>query len=152
MKKLLCILLLLAPSAFADELPNPQLTPGDTLPVTLHEICVNGYAGKTRSVGESLKMQVYRAYGMDKPRTGYCSGPHGCEVDHLISLELGGANTFKNLWPQPYDGQHNAHQKDKLENRLHEMICTGKISLQQAQHDIATNWIAAYRQYVGLLP
>lgn len=48
-----------------------------------------------------------------------CGGPHGCEVDHLISLELGGANAIENLWPQPFDGKWNAHVKDRLELRLH---------------------------------
>ena len=43
------------------------------------------------------------------------------------------------------------HQ-DKLENRLHALVCHGQISLATAQHDIATNWIAAYKQYVGPQP
>jgi hypothetical protein len=38
-------------------------------------------------------------------------------VDHLVSLEIGGANTVQNLWPQSYDTTPwNAHVKDKLEN------------------------------------
>jgi hypothetical protein len=28
------------------------------------------------------------------------------------------------------------------------MVCDGKLSLQYAQHAIATNWIAAYKKYV----
>ena len=26
----------------------------------------------------------------------------GCEVDHRVSREVGGADTIENLWPQPY--------------------------------------------------
>jgi len=39
--------------------------------------------------------------------------------------------------------------KDKLENRLHAMVCRGEISLEDAQHEIATDWVAAYRKYFG---
>jgi len=39
--------------------------------------------------------------------------------------------------------------KDKLENRLHKLVCVGAIDLQTAQRAIATNWIEAYRKYVG---
>ena len=43
-----------------------------------------------------------------------------------MSLELGGANTSDNLWPQPYDGEWNAHDKDRLENKLHHIVCKKK--------------------------
>lgn len=76
------------------------------------------------------------------------SSPNKYEVDHLISLELGGSNSIKNLWPEP--GFPNP--KDKLENRLHAMVCSGQISLLQAQHDIATNWVQSYRTLVGPAP
>jgi hypothetical protein len=35
---------------------------------------------------------------------------------------------------------------------LHELVCSGKLSLEEAQKAIATNWIQAYEQYVGPLP
>lgn len=76
------------------------------------------------------------------------SSPRKYEVDHLISLELGGSNSIKNLWLEP--GFPNP--KDKLENRLHAMVCDGEISLTQAQHDIATNWVQAYQSLIGSAP
>jgi hypothetical protein len=79
------------------------------------------------------------------------SGASHFEVDHLISLELGGADVAENLWPQSYDTQPwNAHVKDKLEDRLHALVCAGKMPLEQAQRDMATDWIAAYHKYVAL--
>jgi hypothetical protein len=75
-----------------------------------------------------------------------------CEVDHLISLELGGSNRPANLWPEPYDIVWNAKVKDKLENRLHKMVCAGEIDLSTAQKAIAKDWIAAYQQYEGAAP
>jgi hypothetical protein len=41
----------------------------------------------------------------------------------------------------------NSRVKDALEERLHEMVCSGQLDLTTAQHDIATDWIAAYRKY-----
>ena len=72
------------------------------------------------------------------------------EVDHLISLELGGSNDIKNLWPQSYTTKPwNAHVKDKLENRLHKLICYGAINIVEAQIAISKNWIEAYKKYIG---
>src|SRR5262249_28241155 len=86
---------------------------------------------------------AYAAYGITSHQ------PREYEVDHLISLELGGSNSIKNLWPQSYLTQpYNAHVKDVLENKLHKMVCDGTIDLRTAQREIATNWIEAYRKYV----
>ena len=68
----------------------------------------------------------------------------GCEVDHLISRELGGADEEDNLWPQPYTQHPGAHEKDWLENELHEEVCRGKISLVDAQNEIKEDWYKAH--------
>ncbi len=123
-------------------LPDPRMTPGATLPVTRDDICVPGYTKKVRNVPVDVKRQVYAEYGIASHKPGEY------EVDHLISLELGGSNSIKNLWPQSYLTQPwNAHVKDALENELHAEVCSGKIDLATAQHDIATDWIAAYKNY-----
>ena len=36
--------------------------------------------------------------------------------------------------------------KDTLEENLHKMVGAGKLDLPTAHHDIATNWIAAYKK------
>ena len=127
----------------ATQFPNPTLTPGDVLDVTKADICVAGYSKKVRNVPEAVKTKAYLAYGMTTHQPG------AYEVDHLISLELGGSNSLKNLWPESYQGAWNAHVKDRLENRLHTLVCAGQLDLKTAQHAIATNWIAAYQQYLG---
>jgi len=33
--------------------------------------------------------------------------------------------------------------KDRLEQRLHQLVCAGQLDLATAQHDIATDWIGA---------
>src|SRR6266436_10277202 len=87
--------------------PDPKLTPGDTLGVTKADICTPGYKKLVRAVPASVKRQVYAAYRRSRQK-GIC-----CEVDHLISLELGGSNRLNNLWPEPYDITWNAHVKDR---------------------------------------
>jgi len=130
-------------SDYSAYLPNPSLTPGDALDVTTADICVSGYSSKVRDVPESVKNQAYNEYGI------YAHAPRQYEVDHLISLELGGSNSIKNLWPQSYTGDWNAHIKDKLENHLHSLVCDGSLDLKTAQTEIATNWISAYIKYFG---
>ena len=124
----------------AGSLPDTKRTPGATLDVTKDDICTPGYSKKVRDVPTSVKRQVYAEYNtQDVPRM--------YEVDHLISLELGGSNSVRNLWPEPYDIYWNAHVKDTLENRLHSLVCDGSISLETAQKAISTDWIDAYKTY-----
>ena len=123
-------------------LPDAKITPGDTLDVTKDDICVPGYSKKVRNVPKTVKDQAYANYGIKNHLPGEY------EVDHLISLELGGSNSIKNLWPQSYKTQPwNAHVKDALENRLHKDVCDGSLDLKVAQQDIAKDWIAAYKKY-----
>lgn len=133
--------------AFAASLPikpDPKLTPGLTdLTSTLEKICTPGYTATVRDVPESVKKQVFAEYGVDPKSDKF-------EVDHLISLELGGSNDIKNLWPQSYTTTPwNAHVKDKLENRLHKLVCSKQLDLATAQKMIATDWVAAYKKYFG---
>jgi hypothetical protein len=128
--------------ALARYLPDPKMTPGDVLDVTPQDFCVSGYSSKVRDVPESVKNEAYQEYGITSHQPG------AYEVDHLISLELGGSNSLRNLWPQSYSGEWNAHTKDALENKLHALVCSGSLDMKVAQQAIATNWIAAYEKYV----
>jgi hypothetical protein len=69
---------------------------------------------------------------------------HDYEYDHLVPLELGGAeNDPRNLWPEP---GASPNPKDELEHRLHSLVCAGELSLAAAQREIASDWVAVYRQ------
>ena len=131
----------------APTLPDPKLSPGDVLTSDSAKVCVSGYTKTVRNVPQVLKEQVYREYGITSRQPGEY------EIDHIISLELGGSNSLRNLFPQSYQTQPlNAHVKDSLENRLHSLACSGKITLSEAQTAISTNWTAAYVKYIGPLP
>jgi hypothetical protein len=129
----------------AADLPNRSLTPGVALTVSAASVCVPGYASRVRDVPRSEKDAVYAEYGV-------VHVPYAHEVDHLISLELGGSNSIRNLWPEPYAGRWGAGTKDQLENRLHDLVCSGALTLARAQHIEASNWVAAYRRYVSPQP
>jgi hypothetical protein len=133
------------PPAAGVALPNPRLTPGETFAgVTVAQICTPGYSSSVRHVEHQQYVDVYAAYGVPYPE------PAGTyELDHLIPLELGGDNADANLWPEPASPTPGFHQKDDLENRMHELVCSGQLALGEAQVEIASNWYAAYRRYLG---
>jgi len=68
------------------------------------------------------------------------------QVDYLISPQLGGTAEIRNLWPQPYSTMWNAQAKDMLERRLHGMVCNGTMTLEQAQQELAGDWIESYKR------
>src|SRR5262249_44533927 len=97
-----------------------------------------------RHVSGKAKALVYAEYGIVSHQPGEY------EVDHLISLELGGSHDIKNLWPESYWTEPwNAHVKDKLEDRLHNLVCSGRMRIEDAQQEIARDWISAYHRLIG---
>jgi hypothetical protein len=127
-------------------LPDRACSPGAADPRVTQAniqstICVSGYTTTVRNVPTSEKNAVYREYGITH------RAPYSYEVDHIVSLELGGSNDIANLYPESYAGPNGARVKDTLENRLHAAVCHGQITLAQAQTAIATNWLAASTQY-----
>jgi hypothetical protein len=123
-------------------LPDRTLTPGETFPnATKADVCTPGWAGAHRNVTTATRRKVYAEYGATNV-------PGMFEVDHLISLELGGNNSIRNLWPELNDHPPGAlNTKDLLENRLHKLVCAGTLDLHAAQVAIAIDWVAAYRIY-----
>jgi hypothetical protein len=121
-------------------LPDKQCTPGAIFEqTTASEICVSGYSKKIRHVPKALKDAVYSEYGIKR------HSPGEYEVDHLISLELGGSNDIANLWPEPAEPRPGFHEKDKVENYLHSQVCSGRIDLKKAQAVIANDWMSVYK-------
>ncbi len=122
-------------------LPDSACTPGDIIPTaSKDQICQSGYSRSVRNVPQSVKTQAYDEYGIRSRVAGQY------EVDHLVSLELGGSNSIANLWPEPASPQPGFHEKDRVENYLHDQVCSGAISLKDAQIEIATNWLTIYNR------
>ena len=128
--------------------PDSNCTPGALNPAvtqrTIHQtICVSGWTDTVRppeSITEQEKTASMAAYGDDGAMSAY-------EYDHLVPLELGGAtNDARNLWPEP-GGVPNP--KDSVENSLRSRVCGGEMSLAQAQHIIAADWVGWARSNGG---
>jgi hypothetical protein len=124
-------------------LPSPIMTPGAVATTSAAEVCAPGYARAHRHATISVRTLVYAEYRIDRHSGRF-------ELDHLIPLELGGADVIANLWPQSESTVPGSHDKDRLENRLHALVCAGRFPVDQAQQEIAGNWIAACRTYLRL--
>ncbi len=112
-------------------------TPGITRKVTVDQLCnPNFHTASVRDVTEAEKKQVCAVYAAkDCPGAAY-------EIDHLVSLEIGGDNVAANLWPQPIA---QARHKDVIENQLHRFVCSAprdqrEMRLHQAQDCIKRDW------------
>jgi hypothetical protein len=106
-------------AAQTGQLPDARRTPGAATNATAAEVCSAGYTRRVRYVPNHVRLEAYAAYGRD-------AGGNCCELDHLIPLELGGSNDAANLWPQPLG---EAAHKDRLERRLHALVCSGELEL-----------------------
>lgn len=121
--------------------PNHAITPGAVSNAELSDLCAMPDGDLDPVVTPEKQRQVFKAYGLDA-RTA-----RAFQVDYLINPQLGGNDAFENLWPEPYHATvWNAQAKDALETRLHAMVCGGQMRLEDAQRQIATDWIGAYKQ------
>ena len=128
--------------------PDASCTPGAINP-TVDLSVLQGSAFKTscdRNVATSAskKSTTYTTYGLKKP-TNNTGLKQSCELDHLISLELGGADTLDNIWPQCGPSRVKLANryfkiKDGVENYLAAKVKKGEINLKDAQQGIAEDW------------
>ena len=116
----------------ADPVRTPGILNPDVTQATIRStVCVHGWTATVRppvSYTNELKLEQMRAYGETGPPSAY-------QEDHLVSLELGGDPTDpRNLWPEPYP---RAAAVDRIENELNAKVCSGKLSLADAQRQEA---------------
>jgi hypothetical protein len=130
-------------------LPDRRCSPGAYYSsLTKTVICASSFrTSAIRNVPQSEKFQVEREYGLAAARYG-----RTLEIDHIVSLELGGSNNIANLYPEKASARPGYRVKDALENRLHSMVCAGRIALRSAQQQIAANWERLYLRVYGIAP
>jgi hypothetical protein len=127
--------LILAPAAAEDHQHAPvqgAVDPHVTQTTIRDTICQRGYTAKVRpprQFTDTIKRRLLN---------GLPGSPQDYELDHLIPLGLGGHPTSaNNLWLQSWP---EAAMKDRDELRLHREVCTGRMTLEQAQHEMVTTW------------
>lgn len=135
---LVCALVVSATIAAAQDplVPNPKLTPGK---VAVTEKDRGG-------VNVAMEQKVFARYKLPWQRRPQF------KIDHLIPLELGGADAIENLWPQrtgvrPY----GSDRKELLTEVLLAKVRAGKMTLGQAQEEISHDWIDAFIDHVGMV-
>lgn len=128
-------------------LPDRRCSPGAYYSgLTRAVVCSPAFrTGTVRHVPQSEKYAVEHEYGMPERLYG-----RSIEIDHIVPLELGGSNAIANLFPEPGSGVASYRVKDRLENRLHDLVCAGEMTLAAARRGIAANWEAFYRRVFGV--
>ena len=129
--------------AFA-QLPNGYQTPGATLKVDAKQVCAADFASKLKPVANWQREQALERYGQ---RPEDFKG----DLDHLVPAILGGSNDPDNLWPMNASGEMTVEAKARLTEKLHQMVCDGKMSLKDAQNAFKKDWTKSYKLYMGAL-
>jgi hypothetical protein len=124
------------PAALSPDRASWRLTPGVANAEVTQEtigstICVSGWSSSIRpdtGYTNALKLRQMEEYRRSGLPTDY-------QEDHLISLELGGdPRDPRNLWPEP---RPHAEEVDRVENELHDAICSGRMTLAEGQRRIS---------------
>jgi hypothetical protein len=117
-------------------LPNRKLTPGK----------IARDDGDRAGVSEAMERKVFDRYHVPwTRRTAF-------KVDHLIPLELGGADHIQNLWPQSLKIKpYGAPRKEALTQILLARIAAGEMTLAQAQEQISEDWIDCFIDHLGMV-
>jgi hypothetical protein len=144
------VLMALSSPAWAQEAisyPDPSLTPGAIRSTDASAICATG-TSQFRHWDRDRSDLIFERYHIARQdRMAYT-------LDHLVPLELGGADVAENIWPQPrrsLAGEWDDTRKDQLERRLSALVCSGELDVVEAQRAIAEDWTEAYRRYVGAI-
>lgn len=135
---LLSISIALAANAHAQDsmLPNRKLTPGR----------IARSDADRAGVSEAMERKVFDRYRIPWTRRA------AFKVDHLIPLELGGADHIQNLWPQSLKIKpYGAHRKELLTQYLLARINAGQMTIAQAQEEISEDWIDCFIDHLGMV-
>lgn len=128
--------------------PDARCTPGSINPTITTAILTGGHfktsCERDQASSAHQKATTYSEYNISHPSNNTGS-TQTCELDHLVSLELGGADTLDNIWPQC--GPKNTllakrffKKKDRVENYLAAQVRAGNMTLEEAQDGIVADW------------
>src|SRR5215475_8705762 len=124
--------------------PSSMKTPGATSKAKSEQVCAADYAASVKPIADWQKAEALGRYGI---RPESFSG----ELDHLVPVALGGSNDPDNLWPFRGTSDLTLDAKNALAAKLHDMVCSGKMSLKDAQDAFKKDWAKAYRTHMTTL-
>jgi hypothetical protein len=116
-------------------LPDPKLTPGDVSDTDIKDICFPGFGERQGLLSPGIVTATFDRYKVPKPWR-----LHKYLVDRLVPAELGGSGQLENLWAAPLD---TVRRKRYVEQALREAVCSGWISVADAQRRMMTDWRTA---------
>jgi len=138
------VALMLAATKFvlADQAPATAADPAVTQETLAATICVPGY---TQSIRHRTKHAARRKLELLAQAGLSPDAAADFRLDHLLPLALGGnPSDPSNLIIQPVA---LSYRKDRVERKLHCLVCNGQITLIDAQSAILADWDAAYHKY-----
>lgn len=143
--------------------PDPFCTPGGINPTVTADILRDPAFSTTictrnNATTATQKNGTYKWYSIPHPSNNK-GASQTCELDHFVPLELGGADTLDNIWPQCGPPgvalpMRYFKQKDMVENYLAAQVKARSIDLSDAQYGIARDWtryLHAAKQYYAQL-
>lgn len=129
-------------------IPDASCTPGAVNPTLTDAVFADPHF-KTSCVRDELtshseKNQTYTWYAIAKPANN-SGATMTCELDHLVPLVVGGADSLDNIWPQcgpkgVTRAERYFPQKDCVELYLADEVRSGKMKLLDAQKKVAEDW------------
>jgi hypothetical protein len=122
--------------------PDKELTPGDVTTTDTDIVCSMPAHGISDPIPTAMQTAVFDEYGLttQTQQSKYI-------LDYLVPYDLGGATDVANVWPAAIQGT-GFYEKVQTDQILHELVCRRSLSLTQAQHDLETDWYAAWLRYV----
>jgi hypothetical protein len=113
-------------------LPDHACSPGAVYTdVSQAALCTPAYAAAISNRPFTHGTRVFREYAIPRSQQGRYT------LDHHVPLDLGGSNDISNIWPE---ATFLRSQKQRLDRKLHRLVCTNQTTLDTAQRAIAANW------------
>jgi hypothetical protein len=121
--------------------PDILCTPGSIVQVPSDGLCSETYLQSEISIpiDEQTILNIYSRYGI--------VNTDGWSIQHKIPIILGGSNDITNLYPMTAEPRPGYIERDKAAQKLKQLMCDKKISLEVAQYTIQNTWQASKGLY-----
>lgn len=123
-------------------LPRRVFTPGAVASRNTAVVCAMPDHAGNSIIPTDTQATVYKEYGDVNPQV-----QSKYEIDYLVPIFLGGANTTANMWPAALKGT-GFFDKIQLDHVLRDLVCHRTLQLATAQKDLERNWYTAWLRFV----